>query len=103
MRTGERRRGTAKNSEEEVPCASRGYRLVAGWAPNYRGSIAEAPEAPFWTPLSRFLRLLDLHSCARFFELRLDLVGLFLRDALLDRVGRAVHEVLGLLEAEAGD
>src|SRR5206468_1426743 len=36
-------------------------------------------------------------------ELRLDLVGLLLRNAFLDRVRRAVDEVLGLLQAEARD
>src|SRR4029453_2545299 len=48
-------------------------------------------------------RLLELDRGAGFFQLRLDLVGLFLRDAFLDRVRRAVDEVLGLLEAKSGD
>src|SRR6185503_11633707 len=40
---------------------------------------------------------------AGLFELRLDLVGLLLGDALLDRLRRRVDEVLRLLEAETGD
>src|SRR6516164_1908228 len=47
--------------------------------------------------------LLELDRGAGLFELRLDRVGLVLRDALLDGGGCAVDEVLGLLEAETGD
>src|SRR6266498_390818 len=54
------------------------------------------------TPDSRLLlELLQLDGGAGLFELALDRVGLFLGDAFLDRVGRAVDEVLRLLEAEA--
>src|SRR5438105_2072399 len=58
-------------------------------------------------PLVRFadrrLRgLLHLDRGAGLFELRLDRVGLVLGHALLDRLGGAVDQVLGLLEAEAG-
>src|SRR5882724_2265138 len=49
------------------------------------------------------LRLLKLNLGAGFFELGLDLVGLVLVDAFLDRLGRALDQVLGLLEAEAGE
>src|SRR5919109_17664 len=52
-------------------------------------------------PHSRYL--LELDGGAGLFELRLDLVGLFLRRAFLDRVRRAVDEVLGLLQAQARD
>src|SRR5262249_19454987 len=46
--------------------------------------------------------LLELDSRSRFFKLALDLVGLFLRGALLDRLRSRVDEVLRLLEAETG-
>src|SRR5438876_82294 len=53
---------------------------------------------------SRLLRLsLELDRSARLFELLLDRLGLGLRHALLDRLGRPVDQVLGLLEAEPGD
>src|SRR5215203_1782559 len=54
-------------------------------------------------PLARSVQpwLLELDRGAGLFELRLDLVGLFLSDPFLDRVRRAVDEVLGLLQAEA--
>src|SRR5919198_2228352 len=55
-------------------------------------------EAPLLSAL-----LLELDRGACLFELGLDLVGLFLRRALLDGVRRAVDEVLGLLQTEAGD
>src|SRR5437867_4376908 len=44
----------------------------------------------------------DLHLGARFLELLLDLGSLLLRDPLLDRLGSSVHQVLRLLQAEAG-
>src|SRR3954471_3151268 len=47
--------------------------------------------------------LLELDRGAGLFELRLDLVGLFLVHAFLDRLRSRVDEILGLLEAEAGD
>src|SRR5438034_10648814 len=62
---------------------------------------------PFATaPCSRAVwgsrrELLQFDRCAGLFELRLDLVGLFLGDALLDRLRSRVHEVLRLFEAEA--
>src|SRR5450759_990710 len=47
-------------------------------------------------------KLLDLDLCALRFEGGLDLLGLALGHAFLDRLGCAVDEILGLLEAEAG-
>src|SRR3954462_14710853 len=44
--------------------------------------------------------LLDLHCPAGLFDLALELLGLVALDALLDGLGRLVHERLGLLEAE---
>src|SRR5581483_6492319 len=52
---------------------------------------------------ARSSALLELDGGACLLELGLDLVGLFLVHALLDRLRRRVDEVLGLLEAEAGD
>src|SRR5437667_408783 len=46
---------------------------------------------------------LQLDRAARVFELLLDGLGLGLRHALLDRLGRPVDQVLGLLEAEPRD
>ena len=47
--------------------------------------------------------LLDLHGGAGRLELRLDLGGLVLGDRLLDRLRRRLDQVLGLLQAQAGD
>src|SRR5205814_7862943 len=47
--------------------------------------------------------LLELDLGAGFFELRLDLIGLFLRRAFLDRVRRAIDQVLGFFQAQARD
>src|SRR5947199_3459088 len=46
------------------------------------------------------LELLQLHRAAGLFDLALELLGLLALDALLDRLGRLVHECLGLLETE---
>src|SRR5271163_1583566 len=50
----------------------------------------------------RRAKLLDLDAAAGLFELLLELVGLFLVDAFLDRLWRLVDERLGLLQTEAG-
>src|SRR5208283_1677650 len=47
--------------------------------------------------------LLELDLGADLLELGLDLLGLFLARAFLDRLRRAFDEVLGFLEAKAGD
>src|SRR6266404_6350812 len=49
------------------------------------------------------LRLLQFHLGASLLELSLDLLGFVLVHAFLDRLGRALDEVLVFLEAEAGD
>jgi len=46
--------------------------------------------------------LLEFHLRAGLFQLGLDLFGLILGHAFLDRLGGALDQVLGLLEAEAG-
>src|SRR5258707_4885102 len=46
--------------------------------------------------------LLEFHLRAGLFELGLDLFGLILAHAFLDRLGGTLDQVLGLLEAEAG-
>src|SRR5262245_64314453 len=46
---------------------------------------------------------LDLDLPARCFDLSLDLGGLVFRDAFLDRLRRALDQVLGLFETEPGD
>ena len=55
-----------------------------------------------WQRRGNGAALLDLDLGALLFEGGLDLLGLVLGDALLDRLRRRVDEVLGLLEAEAG-
>src|SRR6185437_1301227 len=50
-----------------------------------------------------FDSLLDLDSRTRLFELLLELRRFVLVHAFLDRLRRAFDQVLGLLEAEAGD
>src|SRR6201999_4083942 len=47
--------------------------------------------------------LLELDLRAGFFELLLEVVGIRLRDAFLEILGRALDEVLRLFEAEARD
>src|SRR6185503_15833305 len=47
-------------------------------------------------------RLLDLDRSALLFELGLHLRGLCLADLLLHVLRRAVHQILGFLEAEPG-
>src|SRR4029453_300879 len=47
--------------------------------------------------------LLDLNFGADVLELLLDRGGLVLRDAFLDRLGRALDEILRFLQPEAGD
>src|SRR5689334_8785841 len=51
----------------------------------------------------RTFELVDLDLGALLFEGGLDLLGLVAGDALLDGLGGRVDEVLGLLEAEAGE
>src|SRR5208337_4476715 len=47
--------------------------------------------------------LFDLHGRARFRELLLDGLGLFLVHAFFDGLRRTVHEILGFLQTEAGN
>src|SRR5215207_3299867 len=47
-------------------------------------------------------RLLHFYGRARVGELGADGLGLFLRDALLDGLGRGLDEVFGLLQPERG-
>src|SRR5919204_1058816 len=103
MRTGESRRGTAKYTQR-----GRGGARASGWVAARRSRTIDAGSAGRQArgeegPRLRPLRLLELDLGAGLFQLRLDLVGLFLGRALLDRVGSAVDQVLGLLQAQAGD
>src|SRR5204862_2331345 len=63
------------------------------------GSYAASPGAR--RTCASHLRLLDLDGCSGLLELALDLVRFLLRDALLDRIRRAVHEILRFFQAEA--
>ena len=47
--------------------------------------------------------LLELDLGAGFFQLLLDLFGVVLAGAFLDGLRSAVHQILGFLQAEAGD
>ena len=49
------------------------------------------------------VRLLNFDGRASVFKLLLDLRGIFFRDAFLDSLGRTLDQILGFLEAEAGD
>src|SRR5579863_2827006 len=48
-------------------------------------------------------QLFNLDRCTRVFELFLELRRFVLVDALLDRLRRAFHQVLGLLKAQPGN
>src|SRR5882672_319791 len=58
--------------------------------------------APLWEAGPAGKRLLELDLGAFGFQLRLQLLGIGLRHAILDGLRRAFDQVLGLLEAEAG-
>ena len=47
------------------------------------------------------IRLLDRHRGAGFFQLLLELLGVFLGDAFLDLAGHAFDQILGFLQAQA--
>src|SRR5438876_7819941 len=69
-----------------------------------RGGCAEGkPEAPLRSRLSRRPALLELDGGAGALELGLGLLGVLLGRLLENRLGRAVDEVLGLLETQAGE
>src|SRR5215472_7969708 len=69
----------------------------------WRGPSPEKP-CPSGNPSrTRKPKLLDLHLGAGLFELLLDRRGFVLVHAFLDGLGRAVHQVLGFLQAQAGD
>src|SRR5262245_32900972 len=57
------------------------------------------------TPESAALtsHLLEFHLGSGLFQLGLDLLRLVLADTFLDGLGRALHQVLGLLEAQTGE
>src|SRR5215213_4674339 len=57
----------------------------------------------FKTSAKTVNRLFELDGSAGFLDLLLDLLGLFLVDAFLDRLGSAFDQRLGLAEAELGD
>src|SRR5690606_38238540 len=84
--------------------------LKAGSGPQERGSLL--PFAPVGDrragrdmrpPAETRKVLLQVDLGAGCFELGLDLLGVRLVGAFLDRLGRALDQVLGFLEAEAGD
>src|SRR4029079_18147630 len=81
------------------------YRRAFGGAPLPvpAGTTRAALRRPLSIPVRLSVELFELDRGAGFLELRLDLVGLVLRDSLLDGVGCAVDEVLGLLQAQARD
>src|SRR5262249_45217291 len=83
--------------------AGRTVALRAQVSPRGRRKRRAASPRPFAHSALLRRRLLELDGGAGLLELRLDRVGLLLVHALLDGVGRPVDEVLGLLEAEAGD
>src|SRR5947209_5248654 len=88
---------TPRKPAEDASCLGGLQERVSGLEPNLRPPCF-ATGSP-----NRRTNLLELDLRAGLFELRLDLVGLFLGDALLDGLRRAFNEVLGFLEAETGD
>src|SRR6185295_3016106 len=68
-----------------------------------RSALKRGPNGPAQRagPPGKYLLELDLGALG--LELGLELLGVGLRHAVLDRLGRALDQVLGLLEAEAGD
>src|SRR5579885_179223 len=81
----------------DLPAAPKDHRAHAGAKPAW---TRYCPSLFRHRLQSRFLLKLD--RAARLFELLLDLFGLGFADAFLDRLGGAVDQVLGLLEAESG-
>src|SRR5437763_102009 len=70
--------------------------MPSGTAPRPKGRAG--PET--WPKAKK---LLDLHLGARFLELLLNRRGFVLVDAFLDGLRRAIHQVLGFFQAQAGD
>ena len=87
---GARRRGTADR------------RLGASRRVGDGPSGPRSPSRPPRMRSRRPRRLLDLDRGAGLFQLLLELLGVVLRDARLDRLGGGLDQVLGLLEAQAG-
>src|SRR5438477_43817 len=81
-------------------CAGAGVGF-AGRAAPAGVAVTRTSARPTAAASARPLRLLELDSCARAFELCLGLLGVFLRDLLEDGLRSAVDEVLGLLQPEA--
>ena len=50
----------------------------------------------------RKVRLLDLGGSAGFLQLGNQLLGIFLGDGFLQGLGAVVHQILGVLQAQAG-
>src|SRR5918996_317454 len=73
-------------------------RLVAGRRPGRPARVGDDAERE-----QRFSELFDLHGRPGALELLLELGSFLLGHALLDRLGRALDQVLGLLETEPRD
>src|SRR5690349_13078051 len=82
--------------------AWRARSLGERYRPGVALPVQEAEHPADW-PISSGNRLFQLDARAGFLELLLHGLGLVLADVLLHRLGRAIHQVLGLLEAETGD
>ena len=105
-----RRRVRTSRRRRKGRAARRASGLVGSEDDN-AAAAAAATACPARTPGRRQGRsgavvesdLLDLHGGAGRLELRLDLGGLVLGDRLLDRLRRRLDQILGLLQAQAGD
>src|SRR5690242_16061009 len=88
---------SVRRSRRRLACRSHslGGGIPAAALRAARRSCELAPAPP---PLAA---LLEFDGCAGAFQLRLRLLGVFLRDLLEDGLRCAVDEVLGLFEAEA--
>ena len=90
--------------EEKTERSTGGWRLgTGGSGTSVTGPEPRASQSRASSEARKRAELLDFDLRADFFELLLDRRGLVLRDAFLDRLGRALDEVLGFLETEAGD
>src|SRR5437660_12574520 len=74
------------------------------WIQQQRLMETARPRPVNWTgetPVSP-LQLFHFDRCSSFRELLLNVLGFLLRHALFHRLGSAIHQILGFLQAQAG-
>src|SRR5436190_2272211 len=90
-------------SAVRYPPRSRQFSAPSSATNRSRSLILASPRPVYGTWGRQNRRSLQFDGGAGLFELGLGLLGVFLRGMLEHRLRGAVHEVLGLLEAEAGE